>query len=197
MVIRQGRDVVDRAGIAALHQYSFSSARDLAIWNWPGHPTPVTGGTRLHGGRARRRLWDREQAAAFAEDRPVPRLPTDDQPGDLLDTDEVTASRGLAPRTVAQQTAAGYFPPPDATPYGVAHWRRDTLERAARQPPRQGARTDRAPSSPTGTAQQRVQAVLETNPSATLAEIMTQARVSRPTAARWREHWQARGDLTS
>lgn len=193
MVIRQGRDVVDRAGIAALHQYSFSRARDLAIWHWPGHPAPVTGGTRLHGGRARRRLWDRAQAAAFAEGQPVPHLPTEDQPGDLLDTDDVTACRGLAPRTVAQQVTAGYFPPPDATPYGVAHWRRDTLERVARQAPRQGARTDRAPSSPAGPPQQRVQAVLDTSPYATLSEIMAQARVSRPTAARWREYWQAHG----
>lgn len=189
-MIRQGRDVVDRAGIAELHHVRFTWARDHAIWNRPGHPAPVGGGTRRPGGQARHRLWDREQAAAFAEGRRPPRLPTKNAAGDLLDVDDVAALRGVEAATVAKQVRDGYLPAPDTTLYDVWHWRRETLDRIASQPSRQGARTDREPGQPSGSAQERVHAALERDPEADLAEIMRHAHVSRPTAVRWRKDWQ-------
>lgn len=82
----------------------------------------------------------------------------------------------------------GYLPAPDATPHGVWHWRRDTLDRLSR--PGQGARTDRAQHLP-GTGQQRVYTALEHDPELTLSELVRMARVSRPTASRWRRQWRA------
>lgn len=129
-MIRQERDVVDCAGIAELHHVRFTWARDHGIWNRPGHPARVGGGTRGRGGQARHRLWDRDQATAFAEGHRVPRLPTKDDAGDLLDVDDVAVLRSVTPATVARQVRDSYLPDPDATPYRptVVRWRKHWQE---------------------------------------------------------------------
>lgn len=113
----------------------------------------------------------------------MPALPEQDAAGDLLGVDEVAALYGRDPLTVQLCVRDGYLPGRDATPYGVWHWRRGTLEQ--RSSPGQGARIDRAQEL-VGTGQQRVYQALEHDPKLTLTELTRIARVSRPAASKWR-----------
>jgi IclR-like helix-turn-helix domain-containing protein len=136
-VIPAGRTAVDREGIAELHGLTFHQARARRPWNEPGHPAPLTAGRPSN---SRPRLWDRDQAAAYAADDPIPPLPEPGSPDDLLDVTEAAELAGLSVATWTRYESyertrtrpAGErptVPPPDDQICGVPHWYRRTIER--------------------------------------------------------------------
>jgi hypothetical protein len=124
-VIRAGRTAVDTAGLAALHGLTPRQARDVQPWNAEGHPPRVTTGTRSKG---QPDLWDTEQAAAFAQGKPVPDLPTVDDPDDLLDRNECAALIEVTAKTWTDYQSQGKVPKPDRVVCGREHWYRRTVE---------------------------------------------------------------------
>lgn len=125
-VIRCRRSVVDQHGIAQLHGLPFHTARRRRTWAQPGHPPPVnlSPGERPRTGRPA--LWDHEQAAAYAQGRPIPPIPHRDHPDDLLDAWEVAAAHEVPVERLRRAVKDGRVASPDATPCGVDHWRRAT-----------------------------------------------------------------------
>lgn len=131
-MIRHGREVVDQRGVAALHGLSWHTARRAKPWAHPEHPPPVNLKPGERPRRERPTLWDRAQARAFARGQPLPAIPDDDHPDDLLDAVEVADLHGMSLRQfndarldnrVELEVTA-----PDAYPCGVEHWRRATAE---------------------------------------------------------------------
>lgn len=135
-MIRAGRSAVTRVEIAALHGLTSRQATDMRPWQAPGHPAPV----RPAAGRTPA-LWDEQQATAFARGEPVPALPDGDDPADLFDAGEAAELAGIDAATWRRygNRERPLIPPPDDEPGGVAHWRRDTLERWRTSRPGQGA----------------------------------------------------------
>ncbi len=122
-VIRVGREVVDMDGLAQLHDVTVRTLTRRDTAEHPRHPAPVNQAAAQSGPGGRKRLWDRDQAAAFAAGEPVPALPACDDPQDLLDAVEIAALREVAVATLLRE---GYLPSPDESPCGVAHWYRST-----------------------------------------------------------------------
>jgi phage terminase Nu1 subunit (DNA packaging protein) len=125
-VIRAGRTAVDTAGLAALHGLTPRQARDAQPWNTEGHPARVTTGTRS---RDQPDLWDAEQAAAFAQRKPIPPLPTADHEDDLLDRNECAELVDVTPKTWTDYQSQGKVPEPDRDVCGREHWYRRTVEK--------------------------------------------------------------------
>ncbi|RLK54840.1 hypothetical protein [Actinokineospora cianjurensis] len=135
-MIPAGRAAVDRRGIAALHGLSEATAHKTRPWAHPSHPAPLTPGKPRRG---HPRLWDEEQAEAYAAGRPIPPLPQGQDPRDLLNQDEAAALAGVQPATWARyqytertrakaRDGGPLIPPPDETVCGADHWYRATIE---------------------------------------------------------------------
>lgn len=179
-MIPAGRTAVDLAGIAELHGLSLPTARKERPWNKEGHPAPIAPSS----GRPRRghpRLWDREQAAAFAQGRPIPALPEPGDPLDLLDLVEAAELAGMKPATWdrydnREQTLTRpegeppLVPPPDETVCDVAHWYRRTVEhyRADREARARAPRGGRPRGSPDRMSRSKI--------AGRVAELVDQAR---------------------
>jgi hypothetical protein len=93
-MIRAGRDVVDRATIAALAGMSPSVAAKRKPWAAAGHPKPITTYRPANG---RPTMWDKEQVEAFAAGQDIPQLPAHDSPDDLLDRFEAAELANMTP----------------------------------------------------------------------------------------------------
>lgn len=132
-MIRNGRRAVDRAGLAQLHGLSASQLARRRPWTDPGHPAPVNAPGGRKGG-----LWDEEQVRAHVAGDPVPPLPSDDHPADLLDLSEFAALIDVEPGTLAIYVTDGLAPAADETISGQPHWRRDTIESFQRDRPGRG-----------------------------------------------------------
>ncbi|MCX5115117.1 hypothetical protein OOK13_43095 [Streptomyces sp. NBC_00378] len=116
------RTLADLATAAGKTPKTFSNQK---LHKLPGHPEPIS------SLRARVLLWDGEQIDAYRAGLPVPPLPVQDSPDDLLDRNEAADLVGVAPRTWDRYAnLPGMQPRPapvDAA--GVEHWRRgDVLE---------------------------------------------------------------------
>jgi hypothetical protein len=162
-VIPAGRRLITQQDIATLHGMSLRTAQraNPAPWERPGHPAPVN----PERGKTHRRLWDAEQAAAFARGEPVPELPELGHPQDLLDRPEAAEAAGMSTATWSryesmerQRTRTEgerpLVPAPDEEFGGVPFWYRATIEsyRAGRADPerkrgggRPAGRTERIP----------------------------------------------------
>ncbi|MDT8910907.1 hypothetical protein [Amycolatopsis sp. PS_44_ISF1] len=134
---------------------------DPAPWDQPGHPAQLNPSR----GKTHRRLWDAEQAEAFARGEPVPALPPLGDPRDLLDRPEAAHKAGMSTSTWSKYEglerhrtrAEGerpLVPAPDEEHGGVPFWYRATVEtyRASRADPvgnraggRPAGRTDTVP----------------------------------------------------
>lgn len=184
-MIRQGRSVVDREGVGRVHGLGWHTARARQPWAVDGHPSPVNKPAEASAGRSPA-LWDTEQVRAHAAGRPVPAVPGEDHPDDLLDEREVAELHNLTVRQFQELRAGSRvnltIPDPDATPCGVDHWRRATAE--AMQ-----VRVDPTAPRPTGTRADR-QAVLAAQAAAlagtgnpiNISELARRSGVSRMTA---------------
>jgi len=147
-MIRAGRDVVDRLQIAALANMSPSVAAKRKPWNADGHPKPITTYRPTNGRPA---MWDKEQAEAFAAGLPVPQLPEQDDPDDLLDRFEAAELAGMTPVAWESAYHQDRFPK-DTEKLGVPVWRRRTVEAIRDNPP-----VFKKPKGPTGNRQRRSQ----------------------------------------
>lgn len=177
-MIRADRDVLDLRAIARLHGLPWDTARRRRPWARPDHPRPVN-----RPARGVPALYDAEQVAAAAAAKPVPPLPTAEQPGDLLDAHEVTEALNLRPATWRAYLHEGYAPPADAEPYGVPHWSRATVHAWREQRPGRGWW---GPREATGSPGERARAVLAHAEAGgerglTITELARRARVSRST----------------
>lgn len=136
-MIPAGRTLITQDDVAALHGMSLRTAQraDPAPWDRPGHPAMVN----PERGRTHRKLWDAEQAAAFAHGEPVPELPSLGDPHDLLDRPEAAEAAGMSTATWTryesmerQKTRADgeqpLVPAADEVFAGVPFWYRATVE---------------------------------------------------------------------
>ncbi|MEU7525475.1 hypothetical protein AB0A74_07065 [Saccharothrix sp. NPDC042600] len=139
-MIRAGREAVDTTGIARLHGLTPSQARRARPWADPTHPPRITTGTPATG---QPDLWDEAQARAYARGEPIPPLPTDDAPEDLLDRAECAAELDVKPQTWTDYRSQGKIGQPDRVVCGREHWFRRTVEQLK-------ARRDAARENPTG-----------------------------------------------
>lgn len=184
-MIRQGRSVVDREGVGRIHGMGWHTARARRPWADDGHPSPVNKPSGPPADRSPA-LWDTTQVRAHATGRPVPAITAEDHPDDLLDEREVAALHKLTARQFQDLRAGSRvnltIPDPDATPYGVGHWRRATAEVMR-------VRVDPTAPRPTGTRADRL-AVLAAHAAAlarsdgptNISELARRSGVSRATA---------------
>ncbi|GGL48167.1 hypothetical protein [Planomonospora parontospora] len=119
-MIRAGRTAVDAADLAKLHGItSVVTARKKGLYSDPTLPAPISA--------TRKRLWDRDQAAAHAAGEPIPELPAEDDPDDLLEAQEAAALWEITPKRWLKNVAEDYAPPASAEVYGIPHWTRATV----------------------------------------------------------------------
>jgi hypothetical protein len=153
-------------------------ARKRRPWNDPGHPAPLTSGRPRRG---HPRLWDREQAAAYAEGRPIPALPKPGDPLDLLDLAEAAELTRMTPATWARyehherttRRASGQpplVPQPDETVCGIPHWYRRTVEQF------RADRAGRARAPRGGRPRGATDRIARGETAARVAELLRQAR---------------------
>lgn len=189
-MIRRGRPVLDLRGLAAVHGLSVRTARHRSVWMQVGHPAPV----QAKAGRWPP-LWDAQQVQSFVLGDPVPALPDQPHPEDLLNSREAAAYVGQKPASWDSNEHLGYTPAADQVVHGVKHWKRATLDafRAGDRPRAPGRRGRRARDAQTGRtlAQDAVLNVLQHAQATgeldlTLAELARRAGVSKPTAHRYR-----------
>lgn len=132
-MIRNGRRVIDRAGLAQMHGLTPAQAARRRPWGEPGHPPPVNRPGGRKGG-----LWDELQVRAYLAGNPTPALPQTDAPGDLLDLSEFAALVDVEPATLAIYVTDDLAPASDEQICRQPHWRRDTVERFQRERPGRG-----------------------------------------------------------
>ncbi|MFF9870295.1 helix-turn-helix transcriptional regulator [Streptomyces sp. NPDC013953] len=171
-------DLAEQAGVA------LKTYRNKGLHKLPGHPPPVSSST------AKVLLWDGEQVDAFRQGAPVPPLPADDSPQDLLDRNEAAELAGVSPRTWDRyENLPGVLPRPAAISVaGVEHWRRGDIEQWLRARPGPGnpagrpkGSTEQLPRVATGV---RVRELLARNPRLTAAGAARELGISAGTAQR-------------
>lgn len=85
---------------------------------------------------SRHLLYDLAQTDAYLAGRPIPELPADEHPEDLLTANDVAAILGISTSTVRAYAAQGYLSP-GTTVYGARLWtRREVLDRRDNAPGR-------------------------------------------------------------
>jgi hypothetical protein len=82
-------------------------------------------------------VYDLAQAHAFLNGDPIPPLPTEPHPDDLLNDEEAAALLGVTPGTVRAYASQGYLPR-GTTIYSLRLWTRRDIETRRDTPPRQG-----------------------------------------------------------
>ncbi|MEU1932629.1 helix-turn-helix domain-containing protein [Streptomyces sp. NPDC019826] len=94
-------------------------------------------------------VYDLAQAQAHLEGRPLPALPPEEHPDDLLNDEEAAALLGVAPSTVRAYATQGYLPA-GTTVYSLRVWARRDIEERRSAPPRQGKGGGRTPGEGKG-----------------------------------------------
>jgi hypothetical protein len=144
-VIRAGRRVLDKAAIAVAAGFgSLRSAQRADLFKQPGMPASVTSGSK-------NQLFDEQQIHAWLKGDPIPPLPDEDHPDDLLDEVECAELWGVKPRTwyryyrLDEERTEGQrrlLPPlaeGEDVPEGMLFWRRGAVESHQRPGPGAGA----------------------------------------------------------
>ncbi|MET9162097.1 hypothetical protein ABZX56_30615 [Streptomyces parvulus] len=193
-MIRAGRAHLARtlSDLARAEGRSLAAFKKSKLHKQAGHPGPISSPT------ARVLLWDAEQTEAFRSGQPVPLLPGDDDPEDLLDQHEAAALVGLSPRSweVHKKHAElvkhmvlvrGQEPPDDFR--GVEHWpRRAILAWNAARPGTGHTRGGRNVASrdalPRDEVRPRVSELLTERPDITAAQVHEQLGIHEDTASR-------------
>ncbi|WP_369229315.1 hypothetical protein AB5J56_01815 [Streptomyces sp. R21] len=135
-------------------------------------------------------LWDGEQIDAYAAGRPMPPLPVQDSPDNLLDRNESADLAGVEPRTWDRYAnLPGMQPRPDPVVVAsIEHWRRgDVLEWLAARPG-PGSSSGRPVGSrdtvPRASTPVRAAELLEHEPAITAAQAAAKFGVTADTAQR-------------
>jgi len=189
-MIRHGRRVLDRRGIAELHGISWSvarSGRGVKPWDDPDNPHPEPVNASPDVVKLRNAMWDEEQATAFAAGTSIPDLPTEDHEEDLLTDREAAAYLGLPLREFRDSVSDGRIPEADEKHFRVHHWLRKTLDAVDRPgKPFGGGAFSRSPDG--RTPRERMQAALAEwapDTKVTAAALARVAAVQRSTARKF------------
>ncbi|WP_433358645.1 hypothetical protein [Streptosporangium sp. CA-115845] len=131
-MIRAGHSAVDAEGLARLHGFdSVVTARAKGLYRDLTLPAPISA--------TRKKLWDRDQAVAHAAGKPIPALPAEDNPNDLLEAQEAAALWGITPKRWLKNVAEDYAPPATTDVCDIPHWTRATVTDYQRPGARAGA----------------------------------------------------------
>ncbi|MEV6960681.1 hypothetical protein AB0M97_16070 [Streptomyces sp. NPDC051207] len=185
-MIRAGRAHLVRtlADLAAAAGKTPNRLSSQKMHKRPGHPEPIS------SPRARVQPWDGEQVDAYDAGLPIPPLPAQDSPDDLLDRNEAADLAGVAPRTWDRYANLPGMRPRPAPVHvaGVEHWRRGEILRWLAARPGLGS----SPGRPVGSRETTSRAVipvraaefLAREPSITAARVAAELGVAPSTAQR-------------
>lgn len=174
-MIPAGRTAVDETGAAALCGISLDTLARRRRSN--GFPAPLNPHAR------RRRLYDTAQVRAWDARQPIPALPAEAHPDDLLDAHEIAALLGIQSATWTRNADRGHRPAADRMICGVQHWLRSTVEAELARPRNPGGAgkpkgaTDRRPRRPYRPRQR-------TNPRLAEVERLLEQAAGEPLPAR-------------
>ncbi|HTJ66672.1 MAG TPA: hypothetical protein VL551_04010 [Actinospica sp.] len=107
---------------------SLTKLRNRKVVDEPGFPPP------LNAHRARDRVWDKAEIAAYAAGRPRPERPAPSA-DDLLDDAEAAHEVGVSVETFVQQTQLMSAQPQSIAAHDLRYWRRGDLVRRHESPP--------------------------------------------------------------
>ncbi|MFJ2922869.1 helix-turn-helix domain-containing protein [Streptomyces sp. NPDC087307] len=82
-------------------------------------------------------IYDQAQVQAHLSGRPIPELPSQPHPDDLLNDKEAAALLGVTPNTVRAYATQGYLPA-GTTVYSLRLWTRHSIQERLDTPSRQG-----------------------------------------------------------
>ncbi|MGW6244363.1 helix-turn-helix domain-containing protein [Streptomyces roseolus] len=126
-MIPQGRPAVNESDIAQLAGVSLSTWRRRHADDFRTHIPDLLPDSR-------NRLYDRAQVEAYLAGKPVPALPEEEHPDDLLSAGEVAEILGISTGTVRAYATSGHFSP-GVTVHGSRLWpRHEVLERRDNAP---------------------------------------------------------------
>ncbi|MFD4549475.1 DNA-binding protein [Streptomyces sp. NPDC058466] len=117
------RDIAQQAGVP------------LAAWRRRDAPGFRQRVPALFDSRAR--VYDEAQTHAYLNGQPIPPLPAEPHPDDLLNDEEAAALLGVTPSTVRAYASQNYLPR-GTTVYSLRLWARHDIETRRDTPPRQG-----------------------------------------------------------
>ncbi|MDJ0345874.1 DUF6292 family protein [Streptomyces sp. H10-C2] len=188
-MIRTGRDTDVRtlADLARAHGVTLGTLKNRKPYRAAGYPAPISSPS------ARVLLFDGEQVDAYLAGRPVPELPVQDDPADLLDRHEAGA---ILAKPVTASSWDVYKRDQALADHvrdvgGVEHWPRHAV--VAWDAARPGAEGNRHRGGrPAGTGdlvprediQPRIEQLLDANPTLTAAEAGAAVGVHPDTATR-------------
>ncbi|MET9954434.1 helix-turn-helix domain-containing protein [Streptomyces sp. NPDC006339] len=128
-MIPQGRPAVSESDIARLAGVSLTTWRRQHAEAFRAHVPDLLPDSRS-------RLYDRAQVEAYLAGRPIPALPQDEHPEDLLSAREVADLLGISTGTIRAYAATGHISP-GTTVHGSRLWsRREVLDRRDNAPGR-------------------------------------------------------------
>ncbi|MET8103074.1 DNA-binding protein [Streptomyces sp. NPDC005236] len=135
-MIPQSRPVINEQDIAS------HAGVPLATWRRRDAPAFRQRVPALFDSRVR--VYDQAQAHAFLAGQPIPALPAEPHPDDLLNDEEAANLLGVTPSTVRAYASQSYLPR-GTTVYSLRLWTRRDLEARRDTPPRQGQGGGRPP----------------------------------------------------
>ncbi|MFF1779981.1 helix-turn-helix transcriptional regulator [Streptomyces virginiae] len=118
--VPQGRPAVTEADLAAARGRDVKTWRTRDAATFRAHVPVLNPGERL-------RLYDQAQAEAYHAGRPLPALPAEPHPGDLLSDQEAADVLGISRHTVRAYASTGYLPP-GLELYGRRWWTRHDVD---------------------------------------------------------------------
>ncbi|MEV7730199.1 helix-turn-helix domain-containing protein [Streptomyces sp. NPDC087917] len=169
-MIPHGRPAITEAEMAA------AQGRDLTTWRQREAPTLHAHVPVLNPGE-RLRLYDRAQALTHLEGQPLPALPTDPHPDDLLSDQEAADVLGISRTTVRAYATTGHLPPGQEL-YGRRWWTRRDIET------RQTAGDQRSTPRETAVAALAVEIAGEDSLQPSAADLAERDQISVRTARR-------------
>lgn len=206
-MIRAGRShlVLTLAGLAKTEGMSLGTYKNKKLHRRPGFPHPIS------SREARVLLWDADQVAAYLSGTPVPALPAQDSPDDLLDQHEAPQSLNEPVSSRSWEVYRNDDTLTDAMVEvsGVPHWPRGAVQAWEADRPGRGHGGGRKVGSrqslPSEEIIPRTETLLDTTPGITRDQAAEQLGVHHDTAqraltavrtARVRELLETRTELT-
>ncbi|RJQ66162.1 hypothetical protein D5S17_35640 [Pseudonocardiaceae bacterium YIM PH 21723] len=198
-MIRYGRTVIRVQDVAKLHDLSMTAFTGLRgrrpPWDDEAYPDPANLDPLAEDPKdrvpPRTPLFDEDQAKAYAAGKPIPPLPVQDHPKDLLTERDAAAYRQESLEDFRAHVKSLRVPEADEKVLGVLHWRRETLDWFGTAPGRNGAWRGQPAADnrvPRFVASERMQTVidsLEPGVSVTATELAMKTDVAYATAKRF------------